>query len=628
MAKRFVRSTQNAWNNVADKSAYNDSVVFIEDAKEIWSNGVTYTHKPDFFYVEGTGTTAGTWKGTHPHITEYYAGLTVAYKLNVAGATTTTLNINNLGAVTVVKNASTAISTAFPAGSVVILTYTLDGTTAYWKIADQNSTYSNASLGNGYATCSTAAGTVAKTASLSSYSLSTGGSVSVRFTNGITVANPTLNLNSKGAKDIYYMGAALTDTELVEAGDIVTFVYSTQYHIVNILKNKKYVPVDEYEADALTISMSLNDLNDRLSNLQLGSGGGGNIVNGTMTFPNEIILNGGAHFVDANDSVFSGVIYFGDKSNVWIGEVDSHHGAFEGHNPHGFGSDDELTIFADCGLNIIGGARLTGSLSLYDPHNLTGSEITHISQTRDQFTIETVGSITMGAATTLIQANDTITFSSPAISVISNNFYPENNKVSMLGQYENRWKNLFVGGVDIDMSENSGTGVSGNIGVSISNISTDGAGIVFTSSTAGQIKLLQFETSSLSVNYQSFSDATYLFTFSGGVGLEIYPDHIQAPAFYETSDIRKKDIKSDLSLDKCYDLIDKCQTVIYSLKDQTREQVGMIAQEIEEFFPEIVDTDKDGFKSLAYDRLVVICFKVLKDIIKRLEKLENDGNRT
>lgn len=98
---------------------------------------------------------------------------------------------------------------------------------------------------------------------------------------------------------------------------------------------------------------------------------------------------------------------------------------------------------------------------------------------------------------------------------------------------------------------------------------------------------------------------------------------INAAAFYETSDVRKKDIKSDLSLDKCYDLIDKCQTVIYSLKDQTKEQVGMIAQEIEEFFPEVVATDEEGFKSLAYDRLVVICFKVLKDVIKRLEKLEN-----
>jgi hypothetical protein len=46
---------------------------------------------------------------------------------------------------------------------------------------------------------------------------------------------------------------------------------------------------------------------------------------------------------------------------------------------------------------------------------------------------------------------------------------------------------------------------------------------------------------------------------------------MSATAFYETSDARKKDIKSDLSLDKCYDLIDKCQTIIYSLKDQTQE---------------------------------------------------------
>jgi hypothetical protein len=97
-----------------------------------------------------------------------------------------------------------------------------------------------------------------------------------------------------------------------------------------------------------------------------------------------------------------------------------------------------------------------------------------------------------------------------------------------------------------------------------------------------------------------------------------------ASAFYETSDARKKDIKEDLSLDKCYDLIDKCQTVVYSLKDQTKEQVGMIAQEIEEFFPEVVATDEEGFKSLAYDRLVVICFKVLKDVIKRLNYIENN----
>lgn len=97
---------------------------------------------------------------------------------------------------------------------------------------------------------------------------------------------------------------------------------------------------------------------------------------------------------------------------------------------------------------------------------------------------------------------------------------------------------------------------------------------------------------------------------------------VTAPAFYQTSDIRKKDIKEEISLDKCYDLIDKCQTIIYSLKDQTKEQVGMIAQEVEEFFPEVIQTDEEGFKSLDYSRLVVICFKVLKDLIKRVSKLE------
>ena len=55
------------------------------------------------FYIEGTGSTAGTWLGSHADITAYYEGLTVAYKIPVKGASTTTLNINSLGATNVVK---------------------------------------------------------------------------------------------------------------------------------------------------------------------------------------------------------------------------------------------------------------------------------------------------------------------------------------------------------------------------------------------------------------------------------------------------------------------------------------------------------------------------------------------
>ena len=63
-----------------------------------------------------------------------------------------------------------------------------------------------------YGTCSTAAATAAKTVSLSGFSLFTGATVAVMFSNGNTAANPTLNINSTGAKTIYYRNAALTSS--------------------------------------------------------------------------------------------------------------------------------------------------------------------------------------------------------------------------------------------------------------------------------------------------------------------------------------------------------------------------------------------------------------------------------
>lgn len=83
-----------------------------------------------------------------------------------------------------------------------------------------------------YATCSTAAGTAAKVATLASGSitLSSGVSVSVKFTYTNTVSSPTLNVNSTGAKTIRLNGAALTSSaHYWVAGAVVTFVYDGTY---------------------------------------------------------------------------------------------------------------------------------------------------------------------------------------------------------------------------------------------------------------------------------------------------------------------------------------------------------------------------------------------------------------
>ena len=89
------------------------------------------------FYIVGNSTTAGVWTGTSDEVTEYFDGLTILYKTNVEGISGgTTLDINNLGAMHVKRNASTAITTTYPVGSVIMFTYSTTDGVGYWLTAD------------------------------------------------------------------------------------------------------------------------------------------------------------------------------------------------------------------------------------------------------------------------------------------------------------------------------------------------------------------------------------------------------------------------------------------------------------------------------------------------------------
>lgn len=58
-------------------------------------------------------------------------------------------------------------------------------------------------VGKTYGTCTTAAGTAAKVATLSGFTLTTGSLVAIKFSNINTHTSPTLNVNGTGAKPIY-----------------------------------------------------------------------------------------------------------------------------------------------------------------------------------------------------------------------------------------------------------------------------------------------------------------------------------------------------------------------------------------------------------------------------------------
>lgn len=205
--------------------------------------------------TEGT-TTRGAynrsqWTGTVEGTDDVYDGMAVTYKVPVAGCILgTTLNINSKGEHPVLLNASTLLSTNYPVGSILMLVYDADATasvyvsntstamTGCWKISnyDSNTTYTPLGLGFCHGTCPTEAATKAKTVAVSSFKLVENGIVSVMFTNAVTVASATLNINGTGAKPIYYKGAALA-ADVIQAGDIVTMQYSTQYHIISIERN-------------------------------------------------------------------------------------------------------------------------------------------------------------------------------------------------------------------------------------------------------------------------------------------------------------------------------------------------------------------------------------------------------
>ena len=140
-----------------------------------------------------------------------------------------------------------------------VLNYVYDGTYLIfmgWGY-DKDTTYSNASLGQGYGSCSTEASVLTKVATVSSYSLSKGGIVSIEFANKVP-ANSTLNISSKGAKPIYYDGKPIVDN-IIQAGDIATFIYTGTYYYL--------ITIDRWQKDIETLQSTTRAIESSITTL-------------------------------------------------------------------------------------------------------------------------------------------------------------------------------------------------------------------------------------------------------------------------------------------------------------------------------------------------------------------------
>lgn len=115
----------------------------------------------------------------------------------------------------------------------------------------------------------------------------------------------------------------------------------------------------------------------------------------------------------------------------------------------------------------------------------------------------------------------------------------------------------------------------------------------------------------------SSSSTTGSLVVRGGVG--VTGDIFYSGSLRATSDIRKKNVVE--KIDNCLEKINKLTCIKYIRNDIENPQVeiGLIAQEVKEQFPELVSEDKDGYNYLDYSRLTAVLVKSIQELIKKIE---------
>lgn len=98
--------------------------------------------------------------------------------------------------------------------------------------------------------------------------------------------------------------------------------------------------------------------------------------------------------------------------------------------------------------------------------------------------------------------------------------------------------------------------------------------------------------------------------------------------YYPPSDIRLK--KNIEPIPNALKRVSQLQGVNYGWKDAssgTGLQMGLIAQDVEKIFPEVVSTDEQGYKSLAYSNLVAALTEAIKELKNEVDHLKEENKQ-
>jgi hypothetical protein len=177
----------------------------------------------------------------------------------------------------------------------------------------------------------------------------------------------------------------------------------------------------------------------------------------------------------------------------------------------------------------------------------------------------------------------------------------------------------------------SGTSYNGSSAVTIANTGVTsnvaGTGVSVSGATgAVTISIGQAVATSSNVQFNSLGIGMAASATAGRI------DATNDIVAYSSSDIRFKE--NITPIENALEKISKISGNTYDWKEENKVEhgyegndVGVIAQEIEEVLPQLVQTRENGYKAVKYDKLVALLIEGIKEQQSQIEELRNKINK-
>ena len=278
----------------------------------------------------------------------------------------------------------------------------------------------------------------------------------------------------------------------------------------------------------------------------------------------------------------------------------------------------------------------TGAVSGYNSFDF-------YNQTDDRLVMTLASGGAVGIGTSTPQSLLDVSGSTPFLRITDTAQTSENGLIMAIGS-------LVRGGLTINYSTGefkSFCGVAGNSYFQTFNVNGSermritSAGNVQIGITSLPSGATEFNTGSIFINnnlYINNSSGTsgYAFRFDGfqnglyglwqnasGVDQTGVVLNYGAGSWTSSSDERLKEINGNI--ENAVDKLKTLRAINYSWKsDETKkENLGLIAQDVEKAFPQVVDTIKDGYLGVRYTELIPVLVKAIQELSAKVTALEN-----